>query len=40
MLYAHELVDNAVVSREGICQTAAQFYAARHDGKDPLISPL
>jgi acetyl esterase/lipase len=38
--YTNELVDNVLVSREGICQAAAQFYAAGHDMKDPLISPV
>jgi acetyl esterase/lipase len=38
--HTNELVDNVLVSREGICQAAAQYYAAGHDMKDPLISPV
>jgi len=38
--YTNELVDNVLVSRDGICQAAAQYYAAGHDMKDPLISPV
>ena len=38
--YTNELVDNVLVSRHGFCQAAAQYYAAGHDLKDPLISPI
>jgi acetyl esterase/lipase len=38
--YTNELVDNVLVSRDGLCQAAAQYYAAGHDMKDPLISPV
>jgi acetyl esterase/lipase len=38
--HTNELVDNVLVSRDGFCQAAAQYYAAGHDMKDPLISPL
>jgi len=38
--HTNELVDNVLVSRDGICQAAAQYYAAGHDMKDPLISPI
>lgn len=38
--YTNELVDNVLVSRDGFCQAAAQYYAAGHDRKDPLISPI
>jgi len=38
--HTNELVDNVLVSRDGICQAAAQYYAAGHDMKDPFISPV
>jgi acetyl esterase/lipase len=38
--YTNEMVDNVLVSRDGICQAAAQYYAAGHDLHDPLISPV
>jgi epsilon-lactone hydrolase len=38
--YTNELVDNVLVSRDGLCSAAAQYYAAGHDMKDPLISPV
>jgi monoterpene epsilon-lactone hydrolase len=38
--YTNELVDNVLVSRNGLCQAAAQYYAAGHDMKDPLVSPV
>jgi acetyl esterase/lipase len=38
--HTNELVDNVLVSRDGICQAAARYYAAGHDMKDPLISPV
>ncbi|MGO9933295.1 MAG: alpha/beta hydrolase [Steroidobacteraceae bacterium] len=38
--YTNELVDNVLVSPHGLCQAAAQYYAAGHDMKDPLISPV
>jgi acetyl esterase/lipase len=38
--HTNEMVDNVLVSRDGICQAAAQYYAAGHDLKDPLISPV
>jgi monoterpene epsilon-lactone hydrolase len=38
--YTNEMVDNVLVSRDGICQAAAHYYAAGHDMKDPLISPV
>jgi len=38
--YTNELVDNVMVSRDGFCQAAARYYAAGHDIKDPLISPV
>ncbi len=38
--YTNELIDNVLVSRDGVCQAAAQYYAAGHDMKDPLISPV
>jgi len=36
----NELIDNVLVSRDGFCQAAARYYAAGHDMKDPLISPV
>ena len=38
--HTNEFIDNVLVSRDGICQAAAQYYAAGHDLKDPLISPV
>lgn len=38
--YTNEMVDNVLVSRNGICQAAAQYYAAGHDMKDPFLSPV
>jgi acetyl esterase/lipase len=38
--YTNELVDNVLISRDGICQAAALYYAAGHDLHDPLISPV
>jgi acetyl esterase/lipase len=34
------MVDNVLVSRDGICDPAARFYAHGHDLKDPLLSPV
>jgi epsilon-lactone hydrolase len=34
------MVDNVLVSREGVCDAAAQFYAHGHDLNDPLLSPV
>ena len=34
------MVDNVLVSRDGFCDPAAQFYAHGHDLKDPLLSPI
>jgi acetyl esterase/lipase len=34
------MVDNVLVSPEGFCDPAAQFYAHGHDLKDPLLSPV
>lgn len=39
-LFTNELIDNVLVSRHGICQAAAQYYAAGHDMKDPFLSPV
>lgn len=36
----NEFIDNVLVSRDGLCQAAAQYYAAGHDMKDPLLSPI
>jgi len=36
----NELVDNVLVSRDGFCDAGAKVYAAGHDMKDPLISPV
>ncbi len=38
--YTNEMVDNVLVSRDGFCDAAAKVYAAGHDMKDPLISPV
>jgi monoterpene epsilon-lactone hydrolase len=38
--FTNELVDNVLVSRNGICQAAVQYYAAGHDMKDPFLSPV
>jgi acetyl esterase/lipase len=38
--YTNELVDNVLVSRDGFCDAGAKVYAAGHDMKDPLISPV
>jgi acetyl esterase/lipase len=38
--YTNEMVDNVLVSRDGFCDAGAQVYAAGHDMKDPLISPV
>jgi monoterpene epsilon-lactone hydrolase len=34
------MVDNVLVSPEGFCGPAAEFYAHGHDLKDPLLSPV
>ncbi len=34
------LVDNVLVSTDGICDAAAKFYANGHDMKDPMLSPV
>ena len=34
------MVDNVLVSQDGFCDPAAQFYAHGHDLKDPLLSPV
>ena len=38
--YSNELVDNVLVSRDGFCDAGVKVYAAGHDLKDPLISPV
>jgi acetyl esterase/lipase len=38
--HTNELVDNVLVSRDGFCDAGAKVYAAGHDMKDPLISPV
>ena len=38
--YTNELVDNVLVSRDGFCDAGAKVYAAGHDLKDPLLSPV
>jgi monoterpene epsilon-lactone hydrolase len=38
--YTNELIDNVLVSRDGFCDAGAKVYAAGHDMKDPLISPV
>jgi len=34
------LVDNVLVSPDGFCDGATEFYARGHDLKDPLLSPV
>jgi acetyl esterase/lipase len=34
------LVDNVLVSPDGFCDAATKFYAAGHDLKDPMLSPV
>jgi epsilon-lactone hydrolase len=34
------LIDNVLVSSEGFCDAAARFYAAGHDLRDPMLSPV
>jgi acetyl esterase/lipase len=38
--YTNEMIDNVLVSRDGVCQRAAEFYANGHDLADPLLSPI
>jgi monoterpene epsilon-lactone hydrolase len=38
--HANAMVDNVLVSPEGFCGPAAEFYAHGHDLKDPLLSPI
>jgi len=38
--HTNERVDNVLVSRDGFCDAGATVYAAGHDMKDPLISPV
>ena len=38
--YTNELVDNVLVSRDGFCDAGVKVYAAGHDLKDPLLSPV
>jgi acetyl esterase/lipase len=38
--YTNEMVDNVLVSRDGFCDAGAKVYAAGHDMKDPLLSPV
>jgi acetyl esterase/lipase len=36
----NERLDNVLVSRDGMCDAAARFYANGHDLADPLLSPV
>ncbi|HEY2133684.1 MAG TPA: alpha/beta hydrolase, partial [Acetobacteraceae bacterium] len=36
----NEMVDNVLVSPDGRCHAAAEFYAGDNDLKDPLLSPI
>jgi len=38
--YTNEMIDNVLVSRDGVCQRAAEWYANGHDLADPLLSPI
>lgn len=36
----NEKIDNVLVSRDGFCDAGTKVYAAGHDFKDPLLSPV
>jgi epsilon-lactone hydrolase len=38
--YANEMLDNVLVSRDGLCDAATKLYANGHDLRDPLLSPI
>jgi acetyl esterase/lipase len=38
--HTNEMVDNVLVSRDGFCDAATQFYANGRDLSDPLLSPV
>jgi epsilon-lactone hydrolase len=38
--YTNAMVDNVLVSPDGFCDDGAKVYAAGHDMKDPLLSPV
>lgn len=38
--YTNEMVDNILGSNDGLLEAAAKLYAAGHDLKDPLLSPV
>jgi monoterpene epsilon-lactone hydrolase len=38
--YTNELIDNVLVSRDGLCDAATRFYANGHNLGDPLLSPF
>jgi epsilon-lactone hydrolase len=38
--YTNELVDNVLGSNDGLLEAAAKLYAAGHDLKEPLLSPV
>jgi epsilon-lactone hydrolase len=38
--YTNEMLDNVLVSRDGLCDAATKFYANGHDLRDPLLSPI
>ena len=38
--YTNALVDNVLVSPDGICDAAMKFYANGHSLSDPLLSPV
>jgi monoterpene epsilon-lactone hydrolase len=38
--YTNELLDNVLVSRDGMCDAATKFYANGHNLNDPLLSPV
>ena len=38
--YTNELLDNVLVSRDGMCDAAVRFYANGHNLADPLLSPV
>jgi acetyl esterase/lipase len=38
--HTNEMVDNVLVSRDGFCDAGTKVYAAGHDLKDPMLSPV
>jgi monoterpene epsilon-lactone hydrolase len=38
--YTNAMVDNVLVSPDGVCDAAARYYANGHDMADPMLSPV